>query len=199
LNEIDLAGCASLAYETGERIWREIGIPSYYYEAAALRPQCRNLSNVRLIASMAPPDIGGPAHHPTAGAIAIGARFFLIAFNIVLNTTDVAAAKRIATAIRASNGGLPCVKALGLLLASRSLAQVSMNLTDYRITPPSVVFDAVSMLAMQDGVQVVESELIGLAPRAAIDAAVAGTIRLAGWDESRILENRLAAAGFVLP
>lgn len=194
--------CVVLAHHTGERIWRELGIPVYFYEAAALRPERRKLEDVRrgqfeelrglsITDESRKPDIGGPGLHSTAGAVIIGARKFLIAFNINLRTEDVSVAKEIARRIRASSGGLPGVKALGLALASRGLTQVSMNLVDFEETGLDTVFAAVASLAAERGVEIEESELIGLMPRQAIERAAAGFLKLQHFDTSRVVENRL--------
>jgi glutamate formiminotransferase len=137
------------------------------------------------------PDIGGPELHPSAGAVIVGARRFLIAFNINLRTEDVSIARDIARQIRASSGGLPAVKALGLPLASRGLVQISMNLTDFEQTGLDLVFATVSRLAAERGVSVEKSELIGLMPRDALERAAAGFLRLEGFDRQLVIENRL--------
>jgi glutamate formiminotransferase len=189
LTGVTLADCAQLAHRAGERIWNELHIPVYFYEAAAKRPECRKLEDARR--GTFPPDLGGPALHPTAGAVIVGARKVLIAFNINLATTDIVVAKAIARAIRASSGGLPCVKALGLPLASRGLVQVSMNLTDFEQTSIDTVFDRVSRLAAERGVEVADSELIGLLPRQAVESAFAHFVKLPDFDSGRVIENRL--------
>ncbi|MEZ5402302.1 MAG: glutamate formimidoyltransferase [Bryobacteraceae bacterium] len=194
LEGASMADCVRLAGRAAERLWRELGIPAYLYESAARRPECRNLSDVRRLAGSIPPDVGGPAHHLTAGATAVGARPFLIAFNVNLAADDVEAARTIAAAVRESSGGLPRVKALGLRLASRGIAQVSMNLTDFTVTPVATAYDRIAAEAADLGVEILESELIGLAPRAAIDEAVALHCRIARWDATRILENRIPPA-----
>ena len=143
---VTLEFCAQLAARLGERVWRELHVPVFLYEAAARRPERVNLANVRrgLFETLREevrhnperlPDFGDAALHPTAGACVIGARKFLIAFNINLDTSDLEIARRIARKIRALSGGLPAVKALGLLLESREQAQVSTNLTDFEVTP----------------------------------------------------------------
>jgi glutamate formiminotransferase len=191
-----------LAHQAGERIWNELGIPVYYYQAAALQPSRINLEDVRktqfeglreavLIDESKAPDVGGPALHPTAGAVIVGARKILIAYNINLKTSDLAIAKRIARAIRTSSGGLPCVKALGLSLASRGLVQISMNLTDFEVTPPHVVFAEVERLASEQGVAVEESELIGLLPRKAMELAFCHWLKLPPETSTQVIENRL--------
>jgi glutamate formiminotransferase len=199
-----LDDCIVLAHQTGERIWRELGIPVYFYEAAAQRPERRKLENVRrgqfeelcdlaLVDESRKPDVGGPGLHPSAGAVIVGARTFLIAFNINLRTEDVGVAREIARSIRASSGGLPAVKALGLALPSRGLVQVSMNLTDFQQTGLETVFETVARLAAERGVDVEESELIGLTPRAAMERAAAGFLKLGSFDTQRVVENRLEA------
>jgi glutamate formiminotransferase len=202
-----LGQCAEIAREAGQRIWNELQIPIYFYEAAALRPDRVRLEEVRrgefeLLRNYGPqdetrrPDIGGPALHPTAGAIITGARKLLIAFNINLRTANLTVAKDIARRIRASSGGFPAVKALGLPLASRSLVQVSMNLTDFEQTPPRVVYAEVSRLAAVAGVEIEESELIGLIPRKALEKTSPEELKLQQFDPQRILENRLESLGF---
>ena len=188
-----LASCAKLAEAAGEEIWRRLRVPVYFYEAAARREDWRRLENVRRDAATALPDIGGPQLHPTAGAVAVGARKFLIAWNVNLLTADVSVAKAIARKIRASSGGFPHVKALGLMLASRNQAQVSMNLTDFEVTPMRVVFDEIQRQAEAFGTSVDASELIGLIPQAALEPASAAYLRIEEFTSGRILENRLAA------
>jgi glutamate formiminotransferase len=185
-----MATCIALAHRAGERIWRELGIAVYFYEYAARRPACRNLADVRKL--LVPPDLGA-APHPSAGAMAVGARKVLIAYNVNLASPDVAAARAIARAIRAANGGLPAVKALGLELASRGQAQVSMNLVDYEITPPHVAFQAIEREARARGIAIAGSELIGLIPQQALDLAAAAGVNLQweNFDPANILENRL--------
>ncbi len=198
-----LADCIEIAHQAGNRIWQEAGVPVYFYEAAALRGDRQKLEDVRrgefeglqetvLTNPDKYPDIGGPQLHPTAGAVIVGARKFLIAYNINLRTADLSVAKSIARSIRTSSGGLPAVKALGLSLASRGLVQVSMNLTDFEVTPIDRVFTEVLRLAQQHGVEVEESELIGLVPRRAIDIRTAQFIRLKDFSPNRIIETQLA-------
>jgi len=189
LRGVSLSDCAELAHRAGARIWNELGIPVYFYEAAARRPECRKLEDARR--GTCPPDLGGPALHTTAGAIIVGARKVLIAFNINLATTDIDVAKEIARAIRASSGGLPGVKALGLRLASRGLVQVSMNLTDFEQTSVHTVFDLVKLLAAARGVEIADSELIGLLPRQAVESAFAHFVKLPLFSSNRVIENRL--------
>jgi len=196
---VTLEFCAQMAAQLGERVWRELRVPVYLYEAAARRPERRNLANIRrgLFEELREevqrnpermPDFGEAALHPTAGACVIGARKFLIAFNINLDTADVEIARGIARKIRASSGGLPAVKALGLFLESRGRAQVSTNLTDFEITPLCSIVEAVEAESKRCGVRVTGTELIGLIPRAAVTTA--GGCDLGIRDE-QILENRL--------
>ena len=200
---VTLEDCARIAQQTGRRIWEELGVPVYLYEAAALRPQCRNLADIRrgnwkglceevLTNPARRPDFGGPGLHPSAGAVVVGARRFLIAFNVNLATSDVEIARRIARKVRFSSGGLPAVKAMGVMLSSRNLAQVSMNLTDFEQTAIHVAFEAVRAEAAQHGVAVAGSELIGLVPRKALDPAAAADLKIEHFNASMILENRLA-------
>jgi glutamate formiminotransferase / formiminotetrahydrofolate cyclodeaminase len=194
---ISLDECAALAVEVGRRIWDELGVPVYLYEAAARRPERVNLADVRRdvgAGRAGAPDFGAIALHPSAGAAVVGARKFLVACNVNLNTPDVAVARRIARKVRFSSGGLPCVKALGLPLASRGLVQVSMNLTDFETTPVHRAFEAVREEAEREGVTVAGGELIGLIPRAALEEAAGSMLRIEGFHRGMILENRLEAA-----
>jgi glutamate formiminotransferase len=176
----------------------------YLYEAAARCPERVRLENIRRgqfeglreavrTDPARRPDFGGPELHPTAGATVVGARQFLIAYNINLNTPDVAIARRIARKIRFSSGGYPCVKAMGVLLASRNQAQVSMNLTDFHETPLHVVFEAVREQAAGEGVEIAGSEIIGLIPNEAIAMTAAAYLKVENFRLDVILENRLAA------
>ena len=191
---VTLEECVALAHRAGEAIWQRFRVPVYFYEAAARVEARRNLADVRRGGfenpTAGPPDVG-EGLHPTAGAAIVGARKFLIAYNIHLSTHNLALAKEIARAIRTSSGGLPALKALGLPLASRGLVQVSMNLVDFERTSIDQVFEAVSRLAAAKGVAVAASELIGLIPRAAVPKS---DVRWENFDESRVLENRLEAA-----
>lgn len=199
---ITLAECAELAHSLGSRIATELGVPIYFYEAAALRSERRNLENIRRggwealreAAAADPsraPDAGGPQLHPTAGASAVGARKFLLAFNVNLDTGDIGVARRIARKIRASSGGLPHVKAMGVFLESRGQAQVSMNLTDFEVTPLHTVFEAVRSEAEAAGVAIAGSEIIGLMPAEALAEAAAHFLRCENYRPGRILEKRL--------
>ena len=187
LQGITLEACVALARETGRRIWNELCIPVYFYEAAALRPECRRLENIRKLApATLPPDFGDTPH-PTAGCCVVGARKFLIAWNINLNSTDLPAARAIAREIRESRGGLPAVKALGLPLESRRQTQVSINLTDFEITPLHVVFQTVSHLCAQRGIEIEGSELIGMIPPAALAASAGHPLHWLNLTPERIL------------
>ena len=197
ISGITLEECVDLAHATGHEIWRRARVPVYFYEAAALSPLRVNLAQVRQGGFEAlreqtatrPPDVGGPTLHPTAGATIVGARKFLVAYNINLASQDLALAQRLARKIRTSSGGFPAVKALGLALTSRGIVQVSINLIDYEQTGLDLVYAAVSSEA-----EVLGSELIGLIPRAALPQT---NVRWENFNESLILENRLAAAGLI--
>lgn len=178
-----------------------LGLPVYLYERAARRPERTLLADIRrggfegLAARLADPawapDFGPPHPHPTAGATVIGARFFLIAFNAVLATADVSVARAIARRVRESGGGLPAVRAMGVHLASRDLAQVSMNLVDYRRTPILTALRRVEAEAAAMGTGVIETEVIGLIPEAAVRGVSAADLKLPR--EIPILEDRLTS------
>jgi glutamate formiminotransferase len=196
LQGMTLADCAAIAHRVGEEVWTRLHVPVYFYEAAALAPERRLLENCRrggFENPRIPPDVGGPELHPSAGACIIGARKILIAFNINLKTDDVGIARDIARKIRASSGGLPFVKALGLPLADRGLAQVSMNLTDFEQTPLHIVFEAVRRAAEARGVEIAGSEIIGLVPKKAIEDAAAYFLQSENFETGLVLENRLRA------
>jgi glutamate formiminotransferase len=187
-----LEECAALAHQAGAEIWRRYAIPVYFYEAAALRPGRRQLQNVRRQGfDGQPPDVGDVPSHPTAGAVVVGARHFLIAYNINLATPDVTIAKSIAVKIRESSGGFRFVKAMGLYLDSLGVAQVSMNLTNFADTPLDQLYATVEREASRLGTAILESELIGFVPRQAFAQAPEFFRRIRGFDESRIIENRL--------
>ncbi len=199
---VTLADCVRIAEWVAEEAWRRLKIPTYLYEAAARRPERVNLENIRrgefegARAEIATnpermPDFGEAALHPTAGATVVGARKFLIAYNINLNTPDVAPAKAIAKKIRASSGGFPCVKAMGVELKARNLAQVSTNLTDFETTSIATVFDAVSKEAAQRGLEVAGSEIIGLVPRRALVNTAVQYLRVENFRPELIVEDRL--------
>jgi glutamate formiminotransferase len=192
ISGVTLEECVTLAHHVGEEIWRRLRVPVFFYEATARTPERKRLENIRRnnAAGLAP-DIGGPAFHPTAGAVVVGARKFLIAFNINLRTADVRIAQEIARAVRESSGGLPCVKAMGVVLASRNLAQVSMNLTDFERTPLPVVFEAVRAEAERRGVLIAGSELIGLLPRKALEGTTAAALQCGNLTSASVIENQI--------
>jgi glutamate formiminotransferase len=199
---VTLQDCVAIAEWVAEEAWRRFKIPTYLYEAAARKPERANLENIRRgqfegvreEARTNPerhPDFGEAALHPTAGATVVGARKFLIAYNINLNSPDVALAKAIAQKIRTSSGGFPCVKAMGVELKGRNRAQVSMNLTDFETTSIGTVFDAVVQEAAARGVEVIGSEIVGLVPRRALEDAAAHYLRIENFRPELIFENRL--------
>lgn len=192
------------AEEAAERLADDLGIPTYLYGEAARRPERRDLARVRegqfegirdAIGTdpARAPDFGPLAVHPTAGATAVGARFFLVAFNVNLVTRDLALAKRIAKELRERDGGMPGVKAMGFDLPEKGWVQVSMNLVDYRATSPVAAFDAVAVRAAAAGVEVAGSELVGLIPQAACPEGFAARVRLLAFDPDQVVERRIAA------
>ena len=202
LRGVTMQDCIHLAKRLGQRVGTELEIPVFLYEQAAQHRDHAPLESVRrggiqgLALRMASdpdwtPDFGPPHLHKTAGAIVIGARPPLIAFNVNLRSTDLALARSIAKDIRQSNGGLPHLKAIGVELASRQLVQVAMNLTDYIITPLHVVFEAVRALAAEKGVAVAGSEVVGLVPQAALIQAAGHSLALEQFDTTQVLEARL--------
>lgn len=205
VREISLVQCAMLARHAGMLIAERFGVPVYLYEAAASRPDRVNLEDVRrgqfegLLRDAVRdvtrrPDIGGPELHPRAGASAVGARRFLIAYNVYLDgkrgSADVSAARAIAREVRASNGGLSGVKAMGVLADGR--AQVSMNITDFERTPVSRVYSTVCEIAARHGATMAEGELIGLIPEKAYEPNAEWVRQTVGFDpELKVLERRL--------
>jgi glutamate formiminotransferase len=200
---ISIEDCVALAKKVGREIWERYRVPVYFYEAAAQRPERTNLENIRkgqfegLRAEVLrnpdrAPDIGEPRLHPTAGAVVVGARKFLIAYNINLNTPDHEIAKKICKNIRFSNGGLRYVKAMGVNLRARNLAQVSINLTDFEQTPIHRVFEMVKREAERYGVTIVGSEIVGLIPKRAIELTTDFYLQLENFSPAQVLENRLA-------
>ena len=198
-----MAECVATARGLGERVGRELSIPVYFYEAAALRPERKNLPDVRNIGfeklrdavltdPARAPDAGPKDRlHPSAGATVIGARNFLIAFNVNLETEDVKVAKDIAKRIRERDGGLPGIKAMGFFLDDLRCAQVSMNVCDYERTGLARVYQEIADLAEERGVAIRESELVGLAPRASLPAGVPAEIRLRGFDPAKQIVEEL--------
>ena len=207
LRGIDMAGCIALAKQLGARIWSELGIPVFLYEMAASSPQRVNLAEIRqgqfegmaakLKQAEWAPDFGECVPHPTAGVTAVGARMPLIAFNINLDTDRIDIANAIAKSVRASSGGLAHCKAIGVLLApgggaSRGVAQVSMNLTNYEVTSLHCAFEAVRVEAARWGVGILGSEIIGLTPAKALADSAADYLQLEGFDfDTQVLEQRL--------
>jgi glutamate formiminotransferase / formiminotetrahydrofolate cyclodeaminase len=202
IDGVTVEDCVTMARHVGEEIWKRYQVPVYLYEAAATTPERQNLENIRrgqfegIRAEIATnvarrPDFGEPRIHPTAGATVVGARKFLIAYNVFLNTPDVDIAKKVAKAVRFSNGGMRFVKGAGFLV--RGLAQVSMNLTDFEQTPVHRVFEMVKREAARYGVVPVSSEIIGLIPKKALEQAAEWFLQVENFDSSLILENRLAA------
>jgi glutamate formiminotransferase len=199
---VSVEDCVTMARHVGEEIWKRYQIPVYLYESAATTPERQNLENIRRgqfegirdeIATnpARKPDFGDPRVHPTAGATVVGARKFLIAYNIFLNTTNVDIAKKIAKAVRFSSGGLRYVKGAGFLV--RGLAQVSMNLTDFEQTPIYRVFEFVKREAARYGVSPLSSEIVGLIPKKSLEQAAEWFLQVENFDSSLILENRLSA------
>ena len=206
IRDISLEQCALLARQAGNEIWKRHQVPVYFYEAAAARPDRALLEEVRrgqfeglrdavLREPARRPDVGGPSLHPTAGASAVGARRFLIAFNLYLDTPEVAVARAIAKDIRQSGGGLAGVKAMGV--SAHGQAQVSMNITDFTRTPVGQVYDAVREKARRHGASLARAELIGLIPEAALERnsdwlRLLGDIGPGGFDpDEKVLERRL--------
>jgi glutamate formiminotransferase len=204
---VTMAECVALAHQAGETIAHELGIPVYFYEQAALRTDRVNLEDVRRGAlellreqittnTERAPDVGLPQVHDTAGAIAVGARPFLIAFNVILRSADIEIARQIARKIRARNGGLPFVKALGFRLHTRALVQVSMNLVNYEVTGMTAAYEAVRREADALGVEIQGAEIVGLVPRAALDRDAAYFPKLEDFSEAKILEHQIAKCLF---
>ncbi len=202
VRDCTMEDAVAAARSLGERLARELQIPVYLYEAAATRPERRNLADVRrgefegLQTDVAKPerlpDFGEPRLHPTAGATAVGARPFLVAFNINLGTKDVGIAKRIAKNVRGSSGGFVGTKALGLFLEAEGFCQVSMNMTDFSKTSLHHVFEFVRREADVYGVPVLNSEIVGLVPEDALLAAARYYLRLWDFKDAQVLERRLA-------
>jgi glutamate formiminotransferase len=203
ISGIKLEQCVMLARQAGLEIWQRYGVPVYFYEAAAARPDRANLDDVRrgqfeglrdIVRKEAVrrPDLGGPGLHPTAGACAVGARKVLVDYNVYFDSADVTMVRAIAREIRAASGGLKGVKAMGLLAHGR--AQLSMNITDFESTPVSQVFRALSQIALRHKAVPVEGEIIGLVPEAACERESEWMRQLIGFDpHTKILESRLAA------
>ena len=199
---VTIEDCVALARRVGNEIWKRYRIPIFFYEAAATRPDRVNLENVRkgqfegLREELKKnhdrqPDIGEPKLHPTAGVTVVGARKFLIAYNVNLNTPDVGIANKIAKAIRFSSGGLRYVKSMGVELKARNLAQVSINLTDFEQTPMHRVYEMVKREAQRYGAMPVGSEIVGLIPKKAIELSVDYFLQLESFSPAQVFENKL--------
>ena len=205
ISGVSMDDCVQLARECGERMWRELSIPVYLYEKAARLPARENLAAVRKgqfegirgeieTNEARRPDFGEPRVHPSAGITAVGARPPLIAYNVNLGTSDVEVANKIARAVRHQTGGLRYVKALGFELKDRGIVQVSMNMVNYEGTPLFRAFEMIKREAERYGVPVVGSEIVGLVPQAALNAAADFYLQLEEFSSEQILEQRLQAA-----
>jgi glutamate formiminotransferase len=204
VQNVSIKECVAVARRLGKKISQDLRIPVYLYAEAALHPDREHLSLIRKgqfeglkeqikLDPKRKPDFGPDCLHPTAGATAIGARQPLIAFNIYLNTSDVAQAREIAGLVRESGGGLPGVKALGFYIERKGLAQVSMNVTDCRRTPLLKIFKRVQKEARRLQTEPVSSEIIGLVPEGAIDQRTVAALQLENFHPGQILENRIRA------
>jgi glutamate formiminotransferase/formiminotetrahydrofolate cyclodeaminase len=202
---VTIEDCVALARRVGHEIWKRYRIPVFFYEAAATRPERTNLENIRrgqfegLREEMRTnldrqPDVGEPKVHPTAGVTVVGARKFLIAYNVNLNTADISVANKIAKAIRYSSGGLRYVKSMGVELKARDLAQVSINLTDFEQTPMHRVYEMVKREAERYGAMPVGSEIVGLIPKKAIEMAADFFLQLENFSPAQVFENKLESA-----
>lgn len=208
IKDIDLAGCAKLAEKTAERIARELNIPTYLYAEAARTEARRKLADIRKgefegirdeIGKLPErkPDFGPERVHERAGVTAVGARFFLIAYNVNLESTDLKLAKKIAKAVREKDGGLPGVQGMGFELAAEKCVQVSMNLLDYRKTAPADVYAAIEKMAAEAGVKIRESELVGLVPAAALPDNAGVKLKIKNFNPGeQVIENKLAGGKF---
>lgn len=203
---VTMGECAALARETGAEVARRFQIPVYLYEQASTDPMRKNLEDIRrgqfeglaakILSPGWAPDYGPHAPHPSAGASVIGARMPLIAYNVTLATNRLDVAKEVAAAVRYSSGGFRYVKAMGIALEDRGIVQVSMNLTNYEQTPISQVFDAVVREAKRHGVSVLENEIVGLVPAAALAGVSESFLRLGSVTADQILEHKLRQAHF---
>lgn len=202
IREATMDECVAISRRVGQRVWEEAGIPVFLYEASASAPHRQNLANIRkgqfegmfekVRQPEWEPDFGGRTVHPTAGVAAVGARAPLIAFNINLSTSDKSVADRIARVVRQSGGGLNCVKAIGVYLKERGAAQVSINMTDYSVTPLYRVVEFVRFEAARYGVSIVGTEIVGLVPMRALIDSAAYYLGIENFDpETQVLEYRL--------
>ncbi len=198
---VNMADCVDLARRLGERVGQELQIPVYLYEYAATTVERKNLADVRrgeyeglkqtIGTPGRKPDFGPSRMHPKAGAVAIGARNPLVAFNVNLNTSDVALAQKIARCVRGSSGGLVNVKAMGVMLEEKNLAQVSMNMTNFLSTPLHRALELIRLEAGRYGVGIAGTEIVGTVPRDALLEAAYAYLQLEGFDRKQILENNL--------
>lgn len=194
--------CVDISVKVAERVYAELGIPCFLYEESRTRENRRNLADIRrggfegmpgkLLIEEWAPDFGGRKIHPTAGVTAVGARFPLVAFNVNLNTPDLKVAKKIAKTVRASDGGFPYCKAIGVMLGDKGIAQVSMNMVNTDATPLWLAFNAVTAEAARYGVTVAGSEIVGLAPAKALADCAGHYLKMENYDYGRLaLENRV--------
>ena len=194
--------CVEMSKRLGQRIWDELQIPSFLYEDSASVPERRNLATCRkgqfegmpekLLQPEWAPDFGERKIHPTAGITAIGARMPLVAFNVNLATSDVEIAKKIAKVIRGSSGGFKCCKAMGFMLEDRGIAQVSMNMVNYEVTPLNVVYEMIKALAERYGTYIVGSEVVGLTPAKALLDCAEHYLKLENFDaHNQVMEYHL--------
>ncbi len=205
IRETTMEECIGLSQQIGLKISEQFKIPVYLYERSATRPERQDLANIRrgefegFFAKIKEPDwapdFGERRVHPTAGAVAVGARPPLIAYNVNLGTSDLGIAKQIAKAVRHRSGGLRYVKALGFTLGERGIVQVSMNMTDYERTPLYRALELIKREAQRFGVPVVGSEIVGLVPQHALNLVADFYLQLEGFAEEQILENRIAKLG----
>ena len=202
LENVTTEECVQLAKELGQRVGEELQIPVFLYEDAATRPERKNLAKVRKgqfeglreeigTNPERTPDFGPNHIHTTAGATAIGARFFLVAYNVNLDTQDLALAKNIAKKIRQSSGGFECVKAMGFDLADRNIVQVSMNMVNYTVTSLATVYHAIKEEAEKAGVNVLESEIVGLVPKNALVDSAVELLKVTDFSAEQIIENKI--------
>ena len=201
LQNITMEECVDLAHRFGQRYYKETGVPVYFYEEAALKPERKRLEVIRkgqyealkreVVNPERHPDVGEPTLHPSAGATVIGARKFLIAFNVNLGTDDVNVAREIAKVVRSSSGGLRHVKCIGLPLKERGLVQVSTNIVDYEENALYRVLELIRMEAKKWNVSVKETEIYGMIPAAAIVDTMSYYMQISGFDPSQLIELRL--------
>ena len=202
VKEISQEECVALSRKAGQRIWEEAGLPVFLYEDSATAPHRKNLAAIRkgqfegmaqkVLEPQWEPDFGGRTIHPTGGVVAVGCRMPLVAYNINLSTSDISIASAIAKVIRESSGGLSCVKALGVMLEDRNIAQVSINMTNLDRTPLYRVQELVRAEAARWGVHIVGAEVVGLTPMNALIDAAAYYLQLEDFDKShQVLENYL--------